>query len=217
MITIMKHKFLVILSFAVISYLNGLLAINMINPVVNLPILPDIGFEYLPHIPSKYPNLLLLFGGIYFATRFFRLKNLEELINMFRCITILFTLRILTFTVTIVPPSTIDCYERNSTSPIEWNVIKYLVFNNDNTCIDYMFSGHACYFVMFLLFTLKFSEYKLEKILFSLYTLIGLLSIISGHIHYTVDVIVGVALSIWCFKLYDNIQNCQSYFINLTF
>lgn len=195
---------LAVFCYAVISYINGLVALNMINPIINLETLPDIGFYYFPHISATYPNFLLIFSCIYFAVRFFRTENIKILINMIWCITILFTIRIFTFTVTIVPPSTIGCINRNPSDPIEWNVIKYLIFNNDNTCTDYMFSGHACYFITLLLFTFILSKYKREKILGTLYTLIGLASIICGRIHYTVDVIIAIVLSIWCFKLIPN-------------
>ena len=115
------------------------------------------------------------------------------------CITILFTLRIFTFIVTIVPPSTINCINRNSSSPYEWNVVKYLLLSDDNTCIDYMFSGHACYFVLLFLFTMKMSESKIEKILCANYAILGIFSIVAGHIHYTADVIVGIVLSIFSY------------------
>lgn len=192
---------LAVLSYFIISYLNGLLALNIINPIVNLPTLPDVGFYYLPHISPTYPNLLLLFACIYFTARFFRLENLKPLTYLIWCITILFTIRIFTFTVTIVPPSTIGCINRNSAMPIEWNVLKYLIFSNDNTCTDYMFSGHASYFIILLLFTFQISKYNLEKIVFSIFTLFGLLSIICGHIHYTADVIVAIVLSFCCYNL----------------
>lgn len=187
--------------YSIISYVNVLLAINMINPLVNKSPLPDIGFDYLPHISSIYPNILVLTTCFYFVVRFFRIKNLICILQLIWCITLLFAIRLFTFTVTIVPPSTIGCINRNSTSPIRWNVIKYLLFSNHNTCTDYMFSGHACYFVIILLFTLKLSNYKLEKLGFIIFTILSLLSIISGHIHYTTDVVVAIFLSIMCYNI----------------
>lgn len=192
---------LAVLSYSLISYLNGLLAINLYNPITNLSPLPDFGFRYLPHISSMYPNMLLLIGGIYFAARFFRLKNLKKITEMIWCITGLFTIRILTFPVTIVPPSISGCINNNNTSGIELNVLKYLILSNDNTCTDYMFSGHACYLMLFLLFTLELSKNKLEKLLCSIFTMISLVSIICGRIHYTADVVVAIALS---FLFYRN-------------
>ena len=190
-----------LLCYSIISYLNGLIAINMINPLINQSALPDIGFDYFPRISRTYPNVLVLFACMYFTGRFFRSTNIKNVVNLIWCITILFTIKLFTFTVTIVPPSTIACINRNNTTPIEWNILKYLIYSNDNTCTDYMFSGHACYFITLLLFTLKISEYKIEKILFCIFTLFGLLSIICGHIHYTTDVIVGIVLSYMCFHL----------------
>jgi hypothetical protein len=173
----------------------------MINPVANIPPLPDLGFDYLPQIPPLYPNLMILFAGIYFGARFFRLENLRYVTNLIWCIAILFTIRIFTFTVTIVPPSIFGCMSRDSTAPIEWNVLKYLVNGGDNTCTDYMFSGHAFNFVLLLIYTFKISKYRFEKIMFTIYTVIGLISIICGHIHYTNDVIVAIVLALWCYYI----------------
>ncbi|XWV25774.1 PAP2 superfamily [Tupanvirus soda lake] len=195
---------LAVVSFSFISYLNGLVALNMINTAINSPTLPDIGFQYLPQISATVPNLLLIFSCIYFALRFFRLDNLRTLVDLVWCITVLFAIRIFTFTVTIVPPSTIGCINRDINDPIEWNVVEYLIYSDDNTCTDYMFSGHACYFVVLLLYTLRLSKYKWEKIIFAVLTLLGLISIICGHIHYTADVVVGIVLSFWCFNLVEN-------------
>ena len=180
----------------VISYLNGLLAVNMNNPIIHLPPLPDIGFEHLPQIPNSYPNILLIAFCIYFSLRFFRWKNLNSILKLVQCITVLFTIRLLTFPSTIVPPSTTGCANRNETAAYEWNVLRVLIFSDDNTCVDYMFSGHASYFILIYLFTLRLSQNFKEKLIMTMVTILGLASIIAGHIHYTVDVIVGLILSI---------------------
>ena len=197
---------LALVSYSVVSYTNGLVALNMINPLINSPPLPDIGFYYLPQISPYCPNIMLVLFCIYFAIKFFRIYNAKYLVQLLWCITILFTIRLFTFTVTTVPPSTTGCINPSIDSPIEWNVLKSLIVSNDNTCSDYMFSGHACYFVILLLFVMKLSRSVLEKILCSVYVLLGLTSIISGHIHYTNDVVVAIALSIWCFYLVTNRQ-----------
>lgn len=196
--------FLALLCYSIVSYINGLVAVNLYNPIVNSSTLPDIGFEYLPQIPSMYPNIMILLSGIYFIIRFLRLSNLEVVSRVIWCLAILFTIRIFTFPVTIVPPSTVGCVNRNRSMPIEWNVLKVIVLGNDNTCTDYMFSGHACYFVLLLLFTFELSVHKIEKFVYTIYTCIGIISIICGHIHYTSDVIVGIVLSCWCYVFIKN-------------
>lgn len=195
--------YLALFCYSIVSYVNGFVAVNLYNPIANLSALPDIGFEYLPHILPIYPNVMMLLSGIYFIIRFLRLNNLDNIIRLIWCLTILFAIRIFTFSSTIVPPSTIGCVNRNNSMPVEWNVLKVLIFDNDNTCTDYMFSGHACYFVLFLFFAFELSVYKVEKIMYTIYTCIGLVSIICGRIHYTSDVIVALVLSCWCYASFN--------------
>lgn len=189
------------IAFSIVSYTNGLLAVNLNNAIITSPPLPDIGFTYLPHIAEMYPNILLVLFCCYFGGRYVRYCNINYLTKLLWCITILFVFRMITFTVTTVPPSTIGCFNRNSTLPIEWNVLKVIFFKDDNTCIDYMFSGHAIYFILTLIFIFDLSHSFLEKTLCTIYVIIGLLSIISGRIHYTVDVVVAIILSFWCYYL----------------
>lgn len=182
--------------FSVISYINALAAINIRNPLTDLKPLPDIGFKYLPQISSYYPNILLTVFCIYFFVRYVRKKNLQIINSLILSIALLFLLRVITFTVTYVPPATNNCYRRGQNDMIEWNVVKYLVLRNDNTCLDYMFSGHVVYFVLLYLTMLKISDTTVgEKIFFSIYITFGILSIISSHIHYSVDVVIAIIFS----------------------
>lgn len=198
---IYSRLFLAFISFSVISYINGLLAINVTNNMINSLPLPDVGFYYLPRISNFYPNLMLVSFYIYFCTRFIRFRNINQLISLLWCITILFIFRSITFVVTTVPPAITNCYNRNSTDPIEWNVLKFLLTSDDNTCIDYMFSGHAVYYVILYMFILELTTNIVEKTLSTIYIVFGLLSIISGHIHYTVDVIIAIILSYGCYYM----------------
>jgi len=198
-ITMILNLFLALLSFSVISYINGFTAVNMPNSIADLPPLPDIGFQYLPLIPEIYPNILLIIFCVYFFGRFIRLQNIEILTKLIWCIAILFAFRIFTFTVTTVPPSTIGCANRNSSAPFEWNAVKFLISQDDNTCTDYMFSGHAVYFILLYLFMFKLSGNVIEKIVFFIYVVLGIMSIIAGHIHYTVDVVIAIILSFGCY------------------
>lgn len=193
---------LVLLLFSAISYINGLFAINLVNSIRTQPTLPDIGFSILPQISAMYPNMLFIISFIYFCFRFIRRDNIDALIKLLWCMTILFTLRLITFTVTTVPPATTFCYARNDNSTIEWNVFNILLSKDDNTCIDYMFSGHTIYFMILLLFVLNFSQSIVEKIFCSIHTLFSILSIISGRIHYTVDVVVAIIITTGCYYIF---------------
>lgn len=191
-----NNIWITLLSYSIVSYLNGFLALNYIDPEYSGDPLPDVGFQYLPHISPNYPNNMLIVYCLYFVLRFVRFKNIEHLKNLLWSITLLFALRAFTFTLTIVPPSTVNCYYRNKDMPIQWNVLQSLLTSSDNTCIDYMFSGHAVYFLLLCLSVIKFSQNKYEKFVNILYVTLGILSIIAGHIHYTVDVLIAIVLSV---------------------
>ena len=184
-----------IISCLIVLWLNGFFLVNIINPIKNSPPLPDIGFFYLPEMDPFYPNILLTIFAIYFATRFIRTKNLEIFIKLIWYNTIIFTIRLFCFITTILPPIRTDCYYRKESDPLEWLVIIKIIMINSNTCIDYIFSGHTSYFVLLYLSFFKFSSYKIEKILFLPYAIIGIICIIAARLHYTVDIIVAVSMT----------------------
>jgi len=195
------------LAYSFVNYVNVFLSLNIIDPVARHEPLPDVGFYYLPHISTTYPTVLLVSFCAYCLVRFLRPENFNSIIKLMWCINILFGLRAITFSVTLVPPTTIDCHMRNASMPIEWNIVKYLYLDGGNTCPDYMFSGHAMYLVLFYLYILKYSDWPLEKYVSSVYVPISLIAIISGHIHYTVDVIVAIVLSWFVFRMIHDDNN----------
>lgn len=195
----LKHYELIksFILFALVSYINGFLALNVINPLKTSPPLYDVGFNTLPHISANIPNYMLIGICIYYAQRIFRGMYISELISTLQHITVLFAMRMLSFVLTIVPPATQDCYSREIDEPYEWNVLRYLVLENDNTCIDYMFSGHAVYFLTIWLSILRLSRDTNEKILISIYAIVGIMGIIASHIHYTADVLIATFLTLY--------------------
>uniref|UniRef100_A0A6C0LU97 Sphingomyelin synthase-like domain-containing protein n=1 Tax=viral metagenome TaxID=1070528 RepID=A0A6C0LU97_9ZZZZ len=194
-----NNWYLLILSFSFISYMNSFIAVNMIDPMHTSPALSDMGFYYLPRVSQTIPNIYLLSYCCYFIMRFMKSRNWDKIKNLIWNITVLFLIRLITFSVTIVPPSTMNCYSRNETESIVFNTLK-IIIQNDNTCLDNMFSGHATYFTIMYLTMLDLSDSRYEKIFLSIYTIVGILSIICGHIHYSVDVIVGVVISYLIFE-----------------
>jgi hypothetical protein len=190
-----------VIIFCIVMYLNGFVAINLINPIKTLPHLPDIGFDYLVQISPKIPNYLILLYCLYFVIRFVNKSNIKSLSNLCMCLSILFTFRLITFSVTYVPPTLSNCFARDPNAPIEWNILKFLLSNDDNTCVDYMFSGHATFFTIIYLYIIQYSNNFYEKITFTFITPIAILSIICGHIHYTADVVVGMIMSFMAYCL----------------
>ena len=182
--------------FLFIGYFNAFITLNIIDPLRYSNPLPDIGHTYLPFISNKVPNYMICIYVIYFILRqIFNKYRKEDILRFLWCINILFTLRIFTYTLTIEPPPLSLCADRDPNSKYIWNVLLYLYNNSDNTCLDMMFSGHACYFTIVYMSIINRSEYMGEKIINSFIFVIGMLSIIAAHIHYTSDVIVGLILS----------------------
>lgn len=126
----------------------------------------DYGHNLLPFIFNKIPNYLLVGYIIYFILRFFKI---DDMFKILWSITILFTIRLFTFSLTIDPPLLEKCDYRHIGEPIRWNVLENLFKENDNTCLDYMFSGHALYFTIALIYILNnpSRSYKWERIIAS--------------------------------------------------
>lgn len=192
----------IIILFSLVSYLNGFFAVNVANKSINATSLPDIGFQLLPHINSMYSNLMLVFFVIYYCLRFFRKKNSNEIARLIWCLTILFSFRLVTFLVTHFPPATSECIHKSDADPIIWNVVGFLMTKNFNSCLDYMFSGHVIYLITLYLSLSNLSKYLLENIFFFLYITISIITIIASRLHYTVDVMVAIILSGYCYNYY---------------
>jgi len=199
----MIKDILIFIYFLLISYINGFLALNIINPSLRQKPLFDVGFLLLPQISVLYPNIMLLSFIGYFILRFNRGKYYSKILKLMICLCILFTLRAFTFTLTIVPPTNQNCVSRNVTDGYVWNIFKELILTEDNSCIDYMFSGHTVYLTLGSLFIFTYSVYKIEKLITFLYLNIAIGTIIASRIHYTVDVIIGMSLAMLIFKIFS--------------
>ena len=77
--------------------------------------------------------------------------------------------------------------------------------NEDDSCMDNMFSGHAATIVAGLSTVLLFSNNSLEKIIASIITMIVSVMVITSRLHYTSDVIVGATFSFMAVYLFKNL------------
>lgn len=183
------------LYFSFIAYLNAFVAINMIDPLRYSEALPDYGHYFLPFISSRIPNYLLSFYIGYFCFKQSANQNLIEFTKFIWSMNLLFTLRLFTFSLTIEPPPMPRCIDRNPSQSFIWDVILNIFESSDNTCMDIMFSGHACYFTMICLYSLHQTSKYWERMTNYFIFIVGNLSIIAAHMHYSSDVIIGIALS----------------------
>lgn len=194
----MRNLMMAISSYIMIGYINLFTAMNIINPYnhkYNIEGLVDIGFHYIPKIDRNIPNVILLTLYIFFFIKWFA-KNKIILVKFYILITILFIFRLIAFTITILPPNTKDCVGRRDTSDIIWFTILF-----DSACSDYMFSGHAVHITMITLFTIKYSNNFVEKIIIKSIYVPYLFIIIAARLHYSTDVFIGTLLSILLFYL----------------
>lgn len=181
-----------------IGYINSFMSINMINPLKYSQPLPDQLFNILPHVSDLVPHGMLFCLTVYVL---YKLRTTPKtLLDMYNRISILFLLRVLCFTFTPLPPPLPGCISREPGEAYHWNVVKDLVQSRGITCSDMMFSGHAIHFVAFMWVLWSKLSFKM-KIGLSLYGSLGLISIIASHLHYTADVLIGIALTFLVFKV----------------
>lgn len=184
-----------IASYLLIGYINFFLAMNIVNPTVGMSSLPDIGFYYLPSISMVLTDAIICTIYAYFFIKWFYV-NKDILARFFYLCTFLFIIRTFTFTVTYIPPCVPDCVSRKDGEDFKW-----FTFSFDQGCSDHMFSGHSVHITLFLLFTLYHSQVLIEKILISIIYLPYLFMIIASRLHYTVDVIIGVLLTMFLYYI----------------
>ena len=182
--------------FAIVGYLNAFLTLNLYDPLRTNPPLPDRGHDYFPVISLTIPNVMLIGYFVYFIIRNLAVRNLQNISKFLVCISLVFTIRLFTYTLTTYPPPLPHCESRQVGEPIVWNVLGNMFKDNDNTCLDMMFSGHASYFTLILLFIIKDSTSDIEQAINVAYYVVGLFGIIASHMHYSSDVVVGVAVTV---------------------
>lgn len=194
-----KDFFLSLLFYGIIGYINEFITLNLYNPLYNNPPLIDLGFRYIPEMNVNYSTYSLLGIIIYFFIKF--RKNVRIINKAFTLIGILFIIRIFAFTFTLVPPTSSHCDVRKPGDPIRWNVLKRLFTDKDTACSDYMFSGHAIHIVILSLYIYKYASSKLEKKIVVYNSILSLLFIIGGRIHYTTDVIIAILVGVQGFLI----------------
>jgi len=211
-----------ILFYLFTGYLNFFLAINIINPTLGTPILPDIGFYLLPHISYIYTDIIISVIFLYFYIKWYYLDK-QLLARFFYLSGFMLFIRLFTFSVTLIPPCINDCVSRKHGESFIW-----ITHQIDLGCSDHMFSGHAVHFTLFMLMTLYSSNKYWEKIFMGIIYLPYLLLIIASKLHYTVDVLIGSILTTLIYyidseglfldkieKKYNNIWNHIDYFLLL--
>ena len=140
------------------------------------------------------------------------IPTLKYVILILLFLTCLLILRMITYSVTIIPPTAQGC--KKAQHKIVFNPFKLL---NDESnpkmdCIDYMFSGHVLLIItsaLSLLFTKvsknTFMDWGISKIILCIVSVLLMFSVAASRLHYTSDVIISLTISSLSFyALYKN-------------
>lgn len=189
---------LVLIYFCIISYSNEWFAVNQPNYYKQSVPLIDMGFNVLPKISPNIANYMLYIMVSFFVVKFI-MKDISVITSFLFIMSIIFTMRIFCFNVTHMPFTWKNCENKET-----WQRTFMFLYETDS-CGDYMFSGHAAYYVLIVLFFLYFSKNMKEKIVVMLYSILGIIAVIAGRLHYSVDVFVAIfitTLSFYTFRYF---------------
>ena len=170
---------------------------NISDREVNKETLYDLIHEITPAFPTQRTVTYIVYFFILYT--FFRWGyfDLNKVSLFFFSLAVIYLLRLFTFTFTQTPPPSnkdnqwrIDHCKRTILSSFGISLKKI-----SSACIDNMFSGHASNIVVALTIILLYSKYKTEKIVLSLLGILSLITVITGRLHYSSDVIVATIIS----------------------
>ena len=164
---------------------------------INHQPLYDIVHENTSVYPKPHvPDYLVFFFIFYTIIRWVGI-DLKKVTLFFSSLSIIMFMRLFTFTFTqTAPPRKLDSKWR--IDHCKRNLMKHfgISFNKISyTCIDNMFSGHASHIVTAVTIILLYSKSIYEKIGLTLLGFISIITIITGRLHYTSDVIIATYIS----------------------
>jgi len=193
----MKLLIFSILIYIFISIITVFITENITDREIKHPPLYDMIHENTPVYPNPYvPDYLVLFFIFYTIIRW-GLIDFKKVTLFFLSLSVILFMRLFTFTLTqTAPPRKLDSKWR--IDHCKRNLMKHfgISFNKiSSTCVDNMYSGHASHIVVAVTIILLYSKSIYEKIGLSLLALISIITIITGRLHYTSDVIIATYIS----------------------
>lgn len=197
------NKYLILLLsflfFLTVFYFNEWIAINEPLAYKNFFPLKDVSHDFIPLIDNRISTYTLNGMLIYLTMRLFFIPTnhaISVLVSYFTIAGLLNIARILCILGTKLPPPRNVC----SNKP-KWQH-KWLFIYDENTCGDYMFSGHTVHFILFALLVTFVSDSVVEKIFIWLLSIFGMLTLVGARSHYTIDVIVSICITTLSFFLF---------------
>lgn len=155
-------------------------------------ILPDVGFETLPHYVNNfmvtdiyvYGWLTITLVRLYY-TGYFEIG----LRRFFWICGTLYILRGFTITFTVLPTPYTGCQPHAHEIPL-LTAVK-IVFGNLSTCGDVLYSGHTMMLTASALMWQVYDKRKFAIVSSWIVSIVGMLIIVSTHFHYSDDVIIA--------------------------
>ena len=161
----------------------------------------DLGFKILPRIEGFdwLADTWVLVSILIFVVYAIYTSELA-LRRFFWLLAIVFLFRAIVIPVTRYPGLPIDT---NRYRPDNWFIGSLLILaGRHKTATDMMFSGHTANWTLTALLMGRYSKYKWFSVLFSIFNLGGVLTLIMLEEHYMSDVLVGFIISTLTFLVY---------------
>ncbi|KAJ1797348.1 hypothetical protein LPJ59_003199 [Coemansia sp. RSA 2399] len=118
-------------------------------------------------------------------------------------VAVLYLLRSITISVTTVPPSIGSC--TISTPQSTWHVIlatPQILAGTIGQCTDKIFSGHTAILTISFLFLRRYATHWVVVAYSAVHMGLGILSVLLARYHYTVDVVIGLLMTLFVHHLY---------------
>ncbi|KAJ2778523.1 hypothetical protein H4R18_004549 [Coemansia javaensis] len=117
---------------------------------------------------------------------------------------ILYGIRSVTISITTMPPPAADCKPNlaGSTRELLLSVIPSMLTGETIACTDMIFSGHTTLLVASFLLWTRYARHWGFVAYSGMHTVIGIASVVMARLHYSVDILLAVAVVFFVFNLY---------------
>lgn len=174
---------------------------------LNVPPLPDLGHAIIPKMaPEQLGDItLVVFIVMMVVALYYNQKRWPIVINFFLTLGNLYLLRVVSISVTSLPPTENHCrYHFEKIQNIWWNSFLGLAtFGSINIhCGDLMFSGHACMATnVWMVFILHYKKKFALKLIATFLLVVTFFFIIATRNHYTGDIWIAFWLTAFAHRL----------------
>lgn len=195
-----------VLTYAIMGTLSVFIAENVPDMSYRRLALYDVIHKNTPDAPQEeIPTYIVVFSIFYILARWVMVDLKILAVYLFTLSAMLFV-RLFTFTLTQTPPPKRfdDDGSKHRCKRTMFTHFGISFRNEDDACLDNMFSGHAATIVAGAMTLLLFSKNSLEKLVGSVVAIVTSIMVITSRLHYTADVIVGAVFSFMATCLLKN-------------